>query len=348
MQRILEAIISLVDKRRTTMIRLILLFLFLLNFINSGAEKVIPIGNLTLVSGHTLYDCRIGFSIIGEKNCSPENTILYPTWFGGTSTEIASLIRKYSLFDTTGLCIIAVDALGNGISSSPTNTIGIFPEISIRDMVLAEHKLLKEYFGLDSIFAIIGGSMGGMQVFEWAATFPNFMKKCIPYVSTPSPSYSDRLLFAMQIELIDLALEHPENAQNIFRISSGITTYTARTTDKLNSLQRDQDFENIWQKMYPEFETEGIFKNRRVQYNAMRHYDLDKIFGDKKLRLPEFLIIVSEDDRILNPGPAKQFAEINNSELLSLTTGCGHLAVTCDIEAVRNKLNQFLRKDFIK
>jgi homoserine O-acetyltransferase len=54
-----------------------------------------------------------------------------------------------------------------------------FPTITIRDMVRAQ-KLLVDSFGIERLLAVIGGSMGGMQVLEWAATFPEAVFAAAP------------------------------------------------------------------------------------------------------------------------------------------------------------------------
>ncbi|RYJ02061.1 MAG: homoserine O-acetyltransferase [Acetobacteraceae bacterium] len=54
-----------------------------------------------------------------------------------------------------------------------------FPNITIRDMVRAQ-KLLVDRLGIERLLAVIGGSMGGMQVLEWAATFPDAVYAAAP------------------------------------------------------------------------------------------------------------------------------------------------------------------------
>jgi homoserine O-acetyltransferase len=58
-----------------------------------------------------------------------------------------------------------------------------FPTITIRDMVRAQQKLV-ESLGIARLLAVIGGSMGGMQVLEWAATFP---RRSSPRHPSPPP-----------------------------------------------------------------------------------------------------------------------------------------------------------------
>ena len=54
-----------------------------------------------------------------------------------------------------------------------------FPLITIRDMVRAQ-KMLIDALGIERLFAVIGGSMGGMQVLQWAASYPQAVRACIP------------------------------------------------------------------------------------------------------------------------------------------------------------------------
>ncbi|WP_043360195.1 homoserine O-acetyltransferase [Belnapia sp. F-4-1] len=54
-----------------------------------------------------------------------------------------------------------------------------FPNVTIRDMVRAQKKLT-EHLGIERLLAVVGGSMGGMQVLEWAATFPDAVYAAAP------------------------------------------------------------------------------------------------------------------------------------------------------------------------
>ncbi len=54
-----------------------------------------------------------------------------------------------------------------------------FPPITIRDMVRAQKRLI-DHLGIARLFAVIGGSMGGMQVLEWAATYPAMVFAAVP------------------------------------------------------------------------------------------------------------------------------------------------------------------------
>src|SRR6202011_4319329 len=54
-----------------------------------------------------------------------------------------------------------------------------FPVITVRDMVRAQAMLL-DHLGIESLFSIAGGSMGGMQVLQWAASYPQRVFAALP------------------------------------------------------------------------------------------------------------------------------------------------------------------------
>lgn len=76
---------------------------------------------------------------------------------------------------STGPRSVRDDAAGDG------NALwGIdFPPITIGDMVRAQKKLI-DYLGIRRLFAVVGGSMGGMQVLQWAASYPDAVFAAVP------------------------------------------------------------------------------------------------------------------------------------------------------------------------
>ena len=104
-----------------------------------------------------------------------------------------ALIGPGKAVDTNRFFVISVNALGSAHGSSGPNTIDprtnkpygpTFPAISMRDMV-ASQKLLVDSLGLKSLVAVIGPSMGGFQSFQWAASYPGFMKGIAASVTAP-------------------------------------------------------------------------------------------------------------------------------------------------------------------
>ncbi len=103
-----------------------IIFLMLVIFsdtfiIAQSQQQFAEIGDLELVSGDVITNCKIGYRTFGKLNTDSSNVIIYPTWFEGTTENVGRLIEKYRFIDTTKYFIIAIDALGNGVSTSPSN-----------------------------------------------------------------------------------------------------------------------------------------------------------------------------------------------------------------------------------
>ena len=102
------------------------------------------------------------------------------------------LIGPGAPLDTRRFCIVAIDALGNGLSSSPSSSIGQpgsdFPPITIRDMVESQRRAL-DRLGIGRLSAVVGASMGGMRALQWAVSHPARMDRVVamtPMSRTPS------------------------------------------------------------------------------------------------------------------------------------------------------------------
>ncbi|WP_428491897.1 homoserine O-acetyltransferase MetX [Rhodopila sp.] len=68
-----------------------------------------------------------------------------------------------------------------------------FPPVTIRDMVHAQKRLI-EHLGIERLFAVIGGSMGGMQVLQWAALYPDSVFAALP-IATASYHSAQNIAF---------------------------------------------------------------------------------------------------------------------------------------------------------
>lgn len=318
-------------------------------------QQFAPIGKFQLENGEYIEDCKIGFRTFGSLNTDSSNVVIYPTWFAGTTEDMIPAMGPDKLIDSTKYFIICLDALGNGVSSSPSNSEtqpdDQFPEITVRDMVCAEYTVLTEYFGFDHIFCAIGGSMGSMQVFEMITRYPDFIDIAIPYVCTPRPSTYDLLRFETQLHMINSSLEcgMPENS--IIRGLNMFTTLTGRTPDYIVENVSWDEYEkyvgNISWEPRPTF---SVY-NWKAQLKAMLAHDIGFEFGGSMEKAAErikadLLIIVSETDMIVNPKPALDLAETVGAETLILTNNCGHLAIGCDLELCRNSIQSFMDKGF--
>src|SRR4030095_9517014 len=174
--------------------------------------QITTLGDFKTTQGGIIKNCKLGYRTIGKLNANQSNAVLWPTWITATSDEMIKLGIAASIIDTTGLYIIMVDAFGNGVSSSPSNTTS-FPSITIRDMVNSQYQLLTEHLKINHLYAVIGLSMGGMQAFEWVVAYPHFLDKALPIVGTPKQSFYDILTWKIQAEIIQRAGNNEQDLQ---------------------------------------------------------------------------------------------------------------------------------------
>ena len=145
------------------------------------ALRTFELGDFPLESGKTLTAAKLAYTTRGTLNATKSNAILLPSPYSGDHTAHDFLIGPGRAIDPATHFIIATNQIGNGFSSSPSNTPAPlqgadFPAVAIRDDVEATHRLVMEEFGIDRLLAVVGFSMGGQQAMQWAVSFPNAMR----------------------------------------------------------------------------------------------------------------------------------------------------------------------------
>ena len=150
-------------------------------------------GDLKLESGEVIKDFSISYVTHGTLNEKKSNAILVVTAIGGNHHRIDFMIGPGKALDPDKYFIIATDAISNGFTTSPSNSTSqprmSFPKFTIRDMVESQYRLLKEKFGIEHLVAVVGPSMGGMQVLQWGVSHPDMMDglvAMVPLAKTPA------------------------------------------------------------------------------------------------------------------------------------------------------------------
>jgi len=144
--------------------------------------EIFDLGNVTLQSGMTLPNAFLAYKTYGELNEKKDNVIIYPTAFGDQHIQNEWLIGNGMALDPQKYFIIVPNLLGNGLSSSPSNTSppfdkAYFPQVTVYDNVKFQYQLVTEKFDIQKIALVVGWSMGGLQSFQWGASYPDMVER---------------------------------------------------------------------------------------------------------------------------------------------------------------------------
>lgn len=148
--------------------------------------EIFDLGDVSLQSGLTLPGAFLAYKTYGRLNEKKDNVIIYPTGFGDQHVQNEWLIGEGMALDPREYFIIVPNLLGNGLSSSPSNTPppfdrANFPQVTIYDNITFQHRLVTEKFGIQKIALVVGWSMGGIQAFQWGASYPDMVERIAPF-----------------------------------------------------------------------------------------------------------------------------------------------------------------------
>ncbi len=168
-----------------------------------------PAEPFKLLCGRTIGPVTIAYETYGELNADKSNAILiahalsgnahaagyhshedrYPGWWD-------EYIGPGKAFDTDRYFVICSNVIGGCDGSTGPSSIdpptgkpyGLsFPMVTVRDMVNAQWHLVR-HLGIDSLLAVAGGSMGGMQALKWSILYPGMVRSVIAIATSASVS----------------------------------------------------------------------------------------------------------------------------------------------------------------
>jgi homoserine O-acetyltransferase/O-succinyltransferase len=309
-----------------------------------GAQQFAEFGDFTLRNGAVIRDFRLGYRTLGTLNAERSNAVLWPTWLGGKTQDLLQFIGPGNVVDSNLYFVILVDAIGNGVSTSPSNSkkqpLMKFPQFTIRDMVEAEHRLMTDVLHLAHAHAVMGISMGGMQTFEWAVSYPEFMDVAIPMAGSPQSTSFDKLLWTAQIDAIELdpAWNHGNPTGPLGRglaVSEEIGVMNSTSPAYRVQHTRPQEFDAFLADLKKSAAGDGGLASDQIrQREAIITLDIPGEFNEaleqvaKHVRA-KMLVIVSPEDHLVNPKPALDFAAALGAPVVSLDSACGHQSFTC-------------------
>jgi homoserine O-acetyltransferase len=175
-------------------------------------KKVFELKEYTTVGGEKIAPVRVGYETYGNLSPSKDNVILICHFYSGTSHAAGkysaedkapgywdAIIGPGKPFDTNKYFIVSSDTLVNinpkdqkvvttgpaSINPQTGKPYGMsFPIVTFRDFVNVQYKLLKS-LGVKKLKAVSGASGGGLQTFQWAVSYPDFVERIIPVIATP-------------------------------------------------------------------------------------------------------------------------------------------------------------------
>lgn len=303
---------------------------------------VASLGTCKLASGAVIPDCRVAYRAFGKLNAARTNAVLIPTWLLGRSDQWIGMLGPTKLVDTTQFYTIVVDAFADGNSSSPSNTPAAaraaFGGLTLGDMVDAQHRLVTENLKLPRLHAVLGISMGGMQSFEWAVRYPNFMDVVVPIMGAPKVGTYDQLLWNTTLSVI-------ENGRRAGMSEDSVWTEVARMIALFLRTPGAVDAES-WMQLASNVQNDAGNLRRTwslddyvTQIRAALRHDVSAPFGGDMARAAaqvraRMLIVYSWGDHMVTPGLTVEFAKLVKADTLSLATPCGHIASGCEADRV--------------
>jgi homoserine O-acetyltransferase len=243
--------------------------------------------------------------------------------------------------------------------------------ITIADMVRAQKQLI-EHLGIEKLLSVIGGSMGGMQVLQWVASYPKNLRSVIP-IATALKHSPQQIAFdevGRQAVMADPAWnqgnyygkEKPERGLAVARMIGHITYMSDKSMEeKFSRRLKDNNYSF---KFITDFEVEGYLKYRGDNFvrrfdansylyitKAMDYFDLsqDKLIPkDRKIDL-RFLVIAFKSDWLY---PAYQSQEIvrqlkikgADATYCEINSTYGHDAFLLEVEEETRLIKPFLQK----
>ncbi len=155
--------------------------------------EIFELGDFELQSGATLPAAKLAYKIYGDPNPTGDNVVVLPTFYTGTHVRNEGYFGPGRALDPARHFIVSINLFGNGLSSSPSNTPAPaggadFPHVTFYDNVRAQHRLLTERLGVDSIALVTGWSMAGCQSFQWGAQYPDMVRAILPFCGSAKTS----------------------------------------------------------------------------------------------------------------------------------------------------------------
>ena len=353
-----------------------------------------PPQEMPLEFGGTLGPVTLAYETYGELNGDKSNAVLIlhalsadahaagyyegekePGWWD-------AMIGPGKAFDTDKYFVICSNVIGGCKGSTgPSSTnpdSGLpyalnFPGITIADMVRAQRYLI-DYLGIKKLLCVAGGSMGGMQVLQWVAAYPEMVRSAIPIATTAKHS-PQQIAFNEVVRQSIMAdpswrdgdyydFGQPERGLALARMIGHITFMSDKSMEEKFSRRRKNA--NFAFQFAPDFEVEGYLRYKgdtfvkRFDANsylyitkALDYFDLSggKLIPEEAAVDTRFLIISFKSDWLY---PSYQSQDIVrqlktrhvDATYCELRSTYGHDAFLVELGEMKELVRHFIDKTF--
>lgn len=340
-------------KNRASYLCVLLFCVSLQVLAQDGQLKFANLGDFKLVSGESIRDCRIGYRTYGHLNADKSNVIVFTTWSTGTTEMLQGQAGAGRIADSSKYFVVMIDALANGVSSSPSNSLSQprmqFPKITMRDMVATQYELVTRELQIHHVKAVVGISMGGMQTFQWIVSYPDFMDKAVTMVGSPRLAPYDLVLWKSEIDAIkkDPGWKDGNYTENPAGLQ--LAEFGALVSTTPRQYNREMSREKVFEALETEANKPGADANDHIrQMEAMMSLDVSDVFEHSMEKAAavvkaKVLVVVGANDHVVTPQPAKDFAALIGAQVLEFNSDCGHQTPACEDQIVTAKATAFLQ-----
>ena len=370
------------------------LFLFDMDKEIKNIKKLIIDQSFKLDCGKTIRDFPLAYETYGSLNKNKSNAIL--TFHALTGDQFCTNINPITkregwwtaavgpdkAIDTHKYFVICANVLGGCMGSYGPKEINpktnkafdtSFPVITIRDMVKAQ-KYLLDHFGIKKLLAVIGGSMGGMQVLQFASLYPDRSHSAIPIACSASHSAQNIALNELGRQAImadpNWKKENstPDKGLAVARMAAHIT-YLSKKGLQEKFGRKLQDEGSLKFSFDADFQIESYLRYQGSAFvdrfdansylyitRAMDYFDLEKQFNGNlslafKNTKSKFCIISFSSDWL--------YPTVENKEIVIALNACGanvgfveinsdkgHDSFLLDVPEFLKTISEFLRSSY--
>lgn len=328
-----------------------------------------------LESGSTLPGFQLKYTTLGKLNADRSNVVWichaltgsadFTDWWSG-------LFNEGRFFDPRQYFIICANVLGGCYGSTGHLSLNpetgkpyfhTFPTLTNRDVVQA-FDLLRQSLGIEQVHTLIGGSLGGQQVLEWAVQQPDVFQHIIPIATNAVHSPWGIAFNEAQRMAIEADATWKENDQRAgnegLKAARAIGMISYRYYDTYGQTQAeksDEKIDDFRAATYQRYQGQKL-ANR---FNAFTYYSLSKMMDSQNVgrnrggivaalkSIKARTLVVGIDSDILFPLSEQKFLTENipNARLEVMTSLYGHDGFLVEFEQLSSHIKKFFLEDLV-